>query len=175
MERRKLLQCSPSSPAGNKYNRRARQRLRLWRAAALMVASLTVFGIVNCGGDEETSNDQDLILAVRALDEAGFHDIWVSITQDGEIPATAETTARKMQALVAVTKWPDELADGADRLEVALGEMAAALSATNANADQAGPSAQAAHDLEHLFSATVWEYIYEEADIADGDGDSHHE
>lgn len=111
-----------------------------------------------------------MILAINALDGAGFHDISVAINEDGEIPATAVTTARKMQALVKSTEWPDELGDGADALEQALSEMASAIGAANASPESAGEIAERVHDVEHDFSGEVWAYIYGETDIESGAG-----
>jgi hypothetical protein len=136
--------------------------------AAGLVGAAFIGGLIGaaCSGESDAQEgDQQVLnaaLAIRTLDEAGFHDVEDSIA-DGEIPADARTVALKMEAIVAATDWPGDLSDQADELAGALNAAAAAYEGEDAQA--ALPAAERVHDLEHDFSAEAWAWIGEQTDV----------
>lgn len=141
-------------------------------AAVAVVGSLFAAG---CGsdGDSEASSDAQILNAINILSKAGLHDIDDSINEDKTIPANARTTALQLQAVTAITEWPDDLQDDADALAKVFEEMAAALDGENPDLAKAGEAAKKAHDAEHDFSHDVWAYLYEQGGVDTGDEDGH--
>ena len=140
-------------------------------AAVAVVGSLFAAG---CGSsDSEASSDAQILNAINILDKAGLHDIDDSINDDKTIPANAKSTAQQLQAVTAITEWPDDLQDEADALEKVFEEMVAALPAENPDLAKAGEAAKKAHDAQHDFSHDVWAYLYEQGGVATGEGGGH--
>lgn len=144
------------------------------RAAGLLAVLALVSALLAaaCGGDDAGGGDAAIINAITVLDTAGLHDIDEAINDQQTVPANARTVARKLQAVVLLTEWPDDLADDAEALAGTLGELAAALDADPVDMARAGQLAAKAHDDEHDFSHAVWEHLYGEAGIA-GEADGH--
>lgn len=142
-----------------------RTRSLLKRIAILgPVAALALATFAACGSDD-AGNDDAALNAINILDSAGLHGIDDSINAKKEIPASARTTALKLQALTKLASWPSDLEDEAQDLETIFAEMAAALDRDNPDLAKAGAAAAKAHDAEHEFSEKVWTHLYEEADI----------
>jgi hypothetical protein len=139
-----------------------------------LVAAAFIGGLIGaaCSGESSAEGDQQALnvaLAIRTLDEAGFHGVEDSVA-GGEIPADARTVALKMEAIVGATNWPDDLSDQADELAGALNAAAAAYEGEDAAA--ALPAAERVHDIEHDFSAEAWAWIGDQVGV---DGLAHEE
>lgn len=138
---------------------------------AVLIAALGATACSDDDDDAQGASDVDVVAVVDMLDKAGLHAIDDAINVDREAPAGAGTTARKLQAAVALLEWPEGLSAGAEALGTTFGELAAALDADEPDLAVAGPAAEAAHDEAHDFSAAVWAYLYEAAGIdAGGEG-----
>ncbi len=148
----------------------SRKRTAAFALAAL--AALSLAAGIACGDDSgEDGHNADypaLISAISILDKAGLHDISDAINEKSEIPATARSTAQKLQAVVALTPWPAEFATEAKALETAFAEMAKALDGEKPDTKVAGAAAEKAHDAEHDFSDRVWTHLKAEAGISSG-------
>jgi hypothetical protein len=118
---------------------------------------------VACGSDSDS--DDATFNAINILDTAGLHGIDESINTDKQIPASAHTTALKLQAVMKLASWPSDLEDEAEDMEVIFAELAIALDGDNPDITKAGEAAAKAHDAEHEFSEAVWAHLYGEADI----------
>ena len=134
--------------------------------ALTVILVIVALGFGACGGESGGDQNTAVISAINILDTAGLHDIETSINEKGEIPASARTTALKMQTVVALTEWPGELEQEANALGAILAEMAKALDGDKPDVKAAGAAAKKAHDAEHDFSGKVWEHLMEEAGIA---------
>lgn len=137
-------------------------------------ASLVVlagFAGVACGDETETSNS-DVVAAINILDDAGLHAIDESISKDKTIPATAQSTFQKLQAVTLLTDWPKEFDSQAKSLAAILGAAAAAVDGDKPDMTKATEASKKAHDAEHDFSHELWDHLYGEAGIKSGD--DHH-
>lgn len=135
-----------------------------------VAAIATAIFVAGCGssGDSDEAKNASVLNAINILDSGGLHGIDDAINGDQEIPANARTTAQKLQAVTALTEWPEDLEDDAEALEATFAEMVAALAGENPDLAKAGEAAAKAHDVEHDFSAAVWAHLYEEADVEAG-------
>lgn len=151
-------------------------RKRLLGVAMAATVALTAAAFAGCGSDDSGgTTDADVLASIQILDKAGLHDIDVSINETKEVPATAQTTARHMETLLKLTKWPtDALDKEADTLAATLKELAAAVDAGDkSDLAKAGELAGKAHDQQHEFSGNVWTYLQKQAGTNPAGGDSH--
>lgn len=155
---------------------RSRQKALLLPLFA-MLALAGAFFVAACGDDDddggaaEGHGSTDSVLnAILYLDSAGLHGIDESINDEGEIPANAQTIARKAETVTRLTEWPEDLQASADTLADVFATMVAALEGEEPDMAAAGEAAKSAHDVEHDFSAEVWEYLYHEAGVEAGGG-----
>jgi len=141
---------------------------------AIAVLGATALFASACSEDSSESSNDAVINAINILSGSGLHGIDDSINEEKEIPASAKTTAMKLEAITRLTEWPsdDDLDTKAEALADVFKEMAAALDGDAPDMAKAGELAKKAHDAEHDFSAEVWAYLYEEAGV-EGGGDSH--
>lgn len=148
-------------------------RRSLMLASAALLAAGALF-LASCSDDDGGSGgNAEVINAINILDKAGLHDLDESINTDKEIPANALTTARQLQAVTALTEWPDDLQSKAAALEKIFEEFAAAVDGDNPDVAKAGEASKKAHDAQHDFSHEVWEHLHEEAGISTGGSDDH--
>ena len=150
-------------------------KLDISRRALLAATALAVVGgFVACGDDGGGgSQDAEVISAINIIDNAGLHDIDVSINEEDEIPADARTVALRLQAVLELTEWPGDLEDSAEALGQTFAELAAVLDGEDPDMEQAGELAAKAHDEGHDFSQDVWSYLQEEAGIEPAEGGDH--
>ena len=141
-------------------------------ALAFVAGAALVFASA-CGDDDAGSGDAEVINAINILDNAGLHGIDESVNDDQTIPASARTTAQKLQAVTELTAWPEELQDEADALAVIFSDLAAALDGESPDIVAAGEAAKKAHDGQHDFSQEVWAHLYEEAGLDAGEEGGH--
>lgn len=132
------------------------------------ILAMVALASVACGDDEKANSNSDVIAAINILDNAGLHAIADSISKDKTIPATAQSTYQKLQALTLLTDWPEELASQASALAAILGEAAAAVDGQKPDLAKATEAAKKAHDAEHDFSSELWEHLYAEAGLKTG-------
>jgi hypothetical protein len=140
-------------------------RRRFWLAAAGAAIAALALAFAGCGSDDNSGQTAGLVAAVQALDGAGLHAIDTSIA-GGAIPATAQTTALKMQTVLLVTRWPNgDLKKKAESLAALLGTMANSLNGDNPDKAKAGAAAHDAHEGAHDFSDAVWSYLENKAGV----------
>lgn len=144
-------------------------------AATLAALVLCVsFAAVSCGDEASDGGDNAAVIsAISIMDKAGLHDIDTSISEKGEIPATARSTALKMQTVALLTEWPADLKKDAGAVAAAFGEMAAALDGEKPDLAKAGAAAKKGHDIQHDFSESVWNHLKGEAKVAGAEDDDH--
>jgi hypothetical protein len=148
--------------------RSKRKFLLACTAGLALVGGILAAGCSGDGESEATAN-AGVVNAINILDNGGLHAIDESINKDKTIPATAKTTAQKLQAVTELTEWPDELQDEADALAKVFADMVTALNGDSPDMTKAGEAAKKAHDAQHDFSHEVWAHLYEEAGISTGD------
>jgi hypothetical protein len=148
-------------------------KLKISRGAPLAAAAFAAM-FAACD-DDGGSQEAEVISAINILDNAGLHDIDVSINEEDEIPADARTVALHLQAVVQLTEWPSDLEDDAEALGQTFADLAAALEGEDPDMEQAGALAAKAHDDGHDFSGDVWAYLQEEAGIETAEDREHSE
>lgn len=155
---------------------RSRQKALLLPLFAILAVA-GAFLVAACGDDDDDNaasgshgNTDSVLNAILYLDSAGLHGIDESINDSGEIPANAQTIARKAETVTRLTEWPEELQASADTLAGVFADMVAALEGDDPDMTAAGEAAKSAHDVQHDFSAEVWEYLYHEAGVEAGGG-----
>jgi hypothetical protein len=151
---------------------------RVAAAAAATILAASLFAACSDDDDAEGSgaagSTLDVVSAIDFIDGAGLHGIDVSINEEDEIPASAASTARKVQAVTLLAAWPADLQGAATTLAGIFGTLAEALEAEEPDMAAAGEAAKNAHDAQHDFSHDVWAYLQEEAGI-EAHGDDGHE
>jgi len=143
---------------------------------AIASIALLAVALSACGDDskDDTANSKsaqnaDAISAIDIIDKAGLHDIDTSISTDGKVPATAQTTATHLQAVALLTDWPtQQLKDDAKKLADVFGTLADSLNSSTPDLKKAGEAAHNAHEAQHDFSKEVWTYLQGEAGIKAG-------
>jgi hypothetical protein len=145
-----------------------------WLAALGALATIALLASVACGDDDSDSGTGSVISAIAILDNAGLHGIDESINTNKQVPATAQSTAAKLQTVTLLTEWPSNLAAEAKALAGIFGELAAALDANPPDLAKAGDAAHRAHEGEHEFSDHVWTYLKAKAGVTGG-GEDHDE
>lgn len=153
--------------------------LQTRRLAVSAIFALALFSgalLTACGDDEGDSpaeDDAGVLSALSTLDKAGLHDIDTSINDKGEVPATARSTAQKLQTLVALTTWPDEFQGEATALTAIFADMAKTLDGEKPDTKAAGPAAAKAHDAAHDFADKVWGHLQAKAKVAGASAGNH--
>lgn len=153
-------------------------RRALTMMALALVALAAIPLLAACGDDDDSnsggaSNHAALIVAITALDNAGFHGIDESINDNKEIPANARTVALHMQSVTKLTEWPADQKAAADKLAGLLGDFAVALDKDAPDMEAVGKLAADIHDAEHLLSHDIWAHLQSEAGLTSESGDGH--
>lgn len=145
------------------------------RLLALVVAvlSLTAPLAAACGtiGGDGAGSDLTIMAAIMYLDSAGLHDIEVEVEKTGVPPGDARGRALRMEAIVRLTEWPDELDNRAKKLAQLLGDMATSLAGNDPK--MAAQAVTKAHNAEHDFSFYAWEYLQKKAGVSLDDSMGH--
>lgn len=155
------------------FSRKRTAAFALAAVAALSLAAGIACGDDDSGEDGHASDHPALISAISIVDKAGLHDISAAINEKSGIPATARSTAQKLQAVVALTPWPAEFATEAKALATTFAAMATALDGEKPDTRVAGAAAEKAHDAAHDFSDRVWAHLKAEAGIGGGKAEPH--
>ena len=151
----------------------------LRRPAALMALAALAFAAAvfaaACGGDEgDGGSDQATVAAISIMDASDLHEVHESIVLDKTIPATARTTALRLEALARLTDWPtDDLDSQALALAGLLRDMAHALDTDTPDMALVGDTVLKAHTAWHQFSQSVWGYLYQAAGVHADSGHVH--
>ena len=147
------------------------------RAAAASILGLAIISasaFAGCSDDSGGGSDATAVTAAVAfISNAGLHDIDEELNTTGEVPATAESTARHIRTVILNTKWPGDLEDGADRVAKALEAFQASVATDNPDIPKAQGLANAAHDAWHDFEHDAWAWLESEAGIESEGGGSH--
>ena len=98
-----------------------------------------------------------MMYSIIMMDGLGLHDMDDGLNETGEIDASYVPKTRTLIRLTSLTDWDTTVADDADALNDASVELLAALE--DGDAEAAKPLATEVHDLEHDFSAAVWEIL----------------
>jgi hypothetical protein len=139
----------------------------LRRPAALMALAMLAFVsavfAAACGGnDGDAGSDQATVAAISIMDASGLHEVHETIVLDKTIPATARTTALRLETLARLTDWPtDDLDKQALALAGLLRDMSHALDSDTPDMARVEETAGKAHTAWHEFSQSVWGYLYE--------------
>ena len=133
--------------------------------AALSTLALVAFAA--CGSDTTAATKNAAALsAINMIDKAGLHDLDTAINKDGNVPATARSTAMHLQTAALVTEWPTkQIKDDARKLADALGTLADALNSATPDHKKAGAASTDVHEKSHDFSKEVWDYLDGKAGI----------
>lgn len=143
----------------------------LRRPAALMALAMLAFVsavfAAACGGnDGDAGSDQATVAAISIMDASGLHEVHETIVLDKTIPATARTTALRLETLARLTDWPtDDLDKQALALAGLLRDMSHALDSDTPDMARVEETAGKAHTAWHEFSQSVWGYLYEAAGV----------
>lgn len=142
--------------------------------AVLAIALLAAFAAAACGGDSGSSETTNVIAAVSLIDNAGFHVLDEELTAKGTVPATAETTAKHIQAVALATDWPNDLRKPARDMAKAMGDFAAAIATDTPDIKHATELSNAAHTAWHDFDHEAWSWIQAKAGVGGHEaGDMH--
>lgn len=104
-------------------------------------------------------------IATYLLDTAGFHALDERINGEGVIEAGDAGVVHRVNTVLAVTAWPEELQDHVDPLRDALSSYAEALA--NDDAEAAKPLATQAHELQHDLSHAAEHWVGEKTGSAE--------
>lgn len=146
---------------------RTYRRLPLFGVFAAVLAA-AMFASVACGSDDASTSNSDVVAVISLMDNAGLHDLDESISKDKTIPATAQSTFQKLQAVTLLADWPKEFESQAKALAAIFGEAAAAVDGEKPDLVKAAEASKKAHDAEHDFSHDLWAHLYEEAGVKTG-------
>ena len=144
--------------------------------AALSALALAAVAFAACGsGTSDATKNEAAISTINIIDKAGLHDLDTAINKDGNVPATARTTALHLQIAALLTEWPTkQMKDDAKKLADSLGALADALNSATPDLKKAGAAATDVHEKSHDFSKEVWDYLDGKAGMkADGTADHH--
>ena len=106
-------------------------------------------------------------IATYLLDTAGFHAMEERINQEGVIEAGDAGVVQRINTVLGVTAWPEELQAQVDSLRDTLSNYAEALA--NDDVEAAKPLATQAHELQHDMSHAAEHWIGEMTGSAEPD------
>jgi hypothetical protein len=112
---------------------------------------------------EQSQQQTQMVAAMYILSNVGLHDIDEAADAGEEIPAGASGGVNRALLAVASTQWPEDLQGGADAVQAALEELAAALEGTDNAAIV--DAAAAAHDAQHEFEEGANAFLNEAAGL----------
>jgi hypothetical protein len=117
----------------------------------------------SAAGHELAAATQEQIFQVTVvtylMDTAGFHAMDDRINGEGVIEAGDAGVVNRVNQLLGVTAWPEELQAQVDPLREALSQYAEALA--NDDVEAAKPLATEAHELQHDLSHTAEHWLGE--------------
>jgi hypothetical protein len=111
-------------------------------------------------------------VATYLMDTAGFHAMDERLNQEGVIEAGDAGVVNRVNGLLAVTAWPEELQAQVDPLKEALSQYAEALA--NDDVEAAKPLATQTHELQHDLSHAVEHWVGEMTGTAEPDQEHDH-
>lgn len=126
-----------------------------------------------CGSDS-TDTTAAAIAGITWLDAQPFHEFEVELSEEGTVPATAATIARKAQATLELTDWPSPLQSDARKLSALMDAFADELEKDTVDIEAAKKASTDAHNAWHDFSHNVWDHFQEKAGVSTGHGDDDH-
>ncbi len=112
-----------------------------------------------------------MVAALNLLDDVGFHDLNQTIEAESIAPSGTVGKIRTSLRAVAVTDWPDGLAEGAADFQQ---ELQMFLNSLLDESPEIVDTSLAAHDGYHDFVDRAWTFLAESAGLTDdGGGDDH--
>ena len=140
---------------------------------AIALATLAAGGCSNDSNSTDTT--AAAIAGITFLDAQSFHAFKTELTDEGTVPATAASVARKSQAVLELTDWPEAVKDDAKQLAELMDTMADELEKDTVDIEAAKTATSNAHNAWHEFSHLVWDTLQGEAGITGGeDGHDDH-
>ena len=136
---------------------------------------LAAAGIV-AGACSSDSSDPNLaaIAGITYLDSQPFHEFEVELTEEGTVPATAATVARKAQTVLELTDWPSGVESDAKKLAALMDTFADELEKDTVDLDATKKASTDAHNAWHEFSHKVWDELQDEAGVGGDHADDGH-
>jgi outer membrane murein-binding lipoprotein Lpp len=111
-------------------------------------------------------------LATYLLNTADFHEMDERLNQEGVIDPGDAGVVNRVNQVLAITSWPENLQAQVDSLRAMLDKYAEALSSDDVEA--AKPLAAQAHELQHDFSRAVENWLAGESGAAElGEEEEH--
>lgn len=110
-------------------------------------------------------------IAAYLMDTAGFHGMDERLNDESLIEAGDAGTVNRVNGVLAVVDWPEELRPQAEALQVILTQYAEALS--NDDVEAAKPLATQAHEAQHDLSHAIGNWL--SGDNGHGEEDEHAE
>ncbi len=111
-----------------------------------------------------------MVAALNLLDDVGFHDLNQTIEAEGIAPSGTVGKIRTSLRAVAVTDWPDDLAEGSVQFQH---ELQMFLNSLLDESPEIVATSLAAHDGYHDFVDRGWTFLAESAGLTDEGGDDH--
>ena len=141
-------------------------------AAGLILATAGLLAGA-CSSDSSDPN-MAAIAGITYLDSQPFHEFEVELTDEGTVPATAATVARKAQAVLELTDWPSAVKSDAEKLAALMDTFADELEKDTVDIEATKKASTDAHNAWHEFSHNVWGELQGEAGVGgDHGGDDH--
>jgi hypothetical protein len=112
-------------------------------------------------------------IATYLMDTAGFHGIDERLNQEGVIDPGDAGVVNRVNRVLAVTSWPEDLQAQVDSLRATLDKYAEAL--TNDDVEAAKPLATEAHELQHDLSHAVENWLDGESGAAEHGEEGEHD
>jgi hypothetical protein len=110
--------------------------------------------------EEETPDPVfDMVIATYHMDTAGFHGMDDTLNGGGEIDPGWLSSVNRINRILGVTSWPEDLQAGVSNLRETLSEFATALE--NDDAEAAAPLATQVHEEQHDLSHEIDEWLAE--------------
>jgi hypothetical protein len=107
--------------------------------------------------DDSQEQIFQVTVATYLMDAAGFHAMDDRINQEGLIEASDAAVVNRVNNLLAVTAWPEDMQAQVDSLRETLNQYAEALA--NDDVEAAKPLATQAHELQHDLSHAVEHWL----------------
>jgi hypothetical protein len=132
----------------------------------------------------EVSTDQAIVvsepgqvfqvaIATYLLDTAGFHEMDERLNQEGVIDPGDAGVVNRINRILAVTSWPEDLQAQVDSLRDTLSKYAEALA--NDDVEAAKPLATQAHELQHDLSHAVEDWLTGESGAVEPGAEGEHD
>ncbi len=123
----------------------------------------------------ETDQQFQATIAAYLMDTAGFHGMDERLNDEGQIEASDAGTVNRVNRVLAVVDWPEELNPQVEELQAVLTQYAEALS--NDDIEATKPLATQAHEAQHDLSHTIEGWLSGDSGHGEehmhGDSESH--